>query len=504
MVPKSIRAMKPEPEVYGSCKVRAVSGGYYVYEVRSVWDKARKKSVKESGKCLGKITERDGFIPNAYALSLHATSSDAGKERITVLSYGAYELLMQLSPSIDPPLREFFPDCFREIWTLALLRLIDGVGPRLMHPTFMDSYMSRIAPDLPMSENSVRGFVRSLGTDVDRIESFMRSSIMPGTNLVFDGTHFFADARDSLAQKGYNPDRKRKKQIRLLYIFDETTYRPQFYQVLQGSAVDRTAFIDIIKASGCTRCTILGDKGFYSKKNVSLLMNSGLDLSYILPLNANTKLVDEKWLKNPDKDKFDSVFVYHDRPIFSYRKPLGKDGNWVYTFFDPERALQKDARDLTQRSVRTDETVFTDFSALSARSGYFSYVCNMETDGRQVYLGYKKRGSIETCFDYLKNVVHAGPSYAHTDEGIRGWAFLNHISLLYFYGLVAAMRKTKLDERYSPDDVILLCKHVYAIQSDTGTYDLSHVQKKTQDLLDLLHVNLEEPLRLEAAQSPIL
>lgn len=500
MIPESIRQLKPKE--YGSCKIRAVSGHYYVYEVHSRWDKERKRAVKENGRCLGKITERDGFIPNRYGRSLLSPAGVETGKRMTVLSYGAYELLTQLSPEVGDSLREFFPDIYRELRALALLRLVDGVGPRLMHPTFLDSYMSELAPDLAMSEVSVREFVRRLGRQTDRIESFMRASILPGADLVFDGTHFFAQVRDSLSQKGYNPDRKKRKQIRLLYIFDQSTYRPQFYQVLQGSAVDKTAFIDIVKASGCQKCTVIGDKGFYSKRNASALMDSGLDLSYILPLNSNTALVKEEWLENPDRSKFDGAFAYHDRPIYFHKEALGNNGNWIYTYYDPLKALEKEARQMTRQTIKTDQTIFTDLAFLSIRSGYFSFVSNLDTSSQQVYLTYKKRGSIETCFDYLKNVVHAGPAYAHTDEGIRGWAFLNHLSLLYFYGLVDALRSKKLDARYTPADVILLSKHVYAVRCGAGPYEVAHVQKKTMELLEQLGINLTAPLQIESPSSP--
>ena len=73
----------------------------------------------------------------------------------------------------------------------------------------------------------------------------------------------------------------------------------------------------------------------------------------------------------------------------------------------------------------------------------------------------------------------------------HGWAFLNHISLLYYYGLLNALHCTKLDEKYSAEDVLKLTKNIYKV--NTGDKDgnrVSAIQKKTQKLLDTLKVDL--------------
>ena len=45
-----------------------------------------------------------------------------------------------------------------------------------------------------------------------------------------------------------------------------------------------------------------------------------------------------------------------------------------------------------------------------------------------------------------------------------GGAFLNHyFSLLYYYGLLNALRNTGLDEKYSAEDILKLTKNIYRI-----------------------------------------
>ena len=82
-------------------------------------------------------------------------------------------------------------------------------------------------------------------------------------------------------------------------------------------------------------------------------------------------------------------------------------------------------------------------------------------------------------------------SHAHTDAYFRGWAFVDHISLLYFYGLVNAMRNTKLDEKYPAGDMLKLTKNIFKVSSgNDGPTMVSAIQTKTQEALELLGVDL--------------
>jgi len=68
---------------------------------------------------------------------------------------------------------------------------------------------------------------------------------------------------------------------------------------------------------------------------------------------------------------------------------------------------------------------------------------------------------------------------------------LNHISLLYYYGLLNALRNTGLDEKYSAEDILKLKKNVYRIVTGDGQdIKVSAIQKKTNKILNTLNVDL--------------
>ena len=489
-IPESIKRHKPTQ--FGALEIRCIGGDkYYVYQISSKWDPVKNRPRKVTGKSIGKITEADGFIPNANGLRLMQEMRITPDVAPVVRNYGSYELLRQLSGDLDEQLRKHFPDCFREIRTVALIRLVDSVSSaKMIQPLFLDSYMSDLCGDIAVSEGSVRRFISRLGRMQDQLDTFMRDQVIPGTTLLFDGTSIFTRSADSLSEKGYNPGHSLNPQARILYIFEKDSHRPVFYRVVQGSIVDKTAFVDTLNASGCKDCIIIADKGFYSKKNLTALMSAGMQ--FILPLQSNTVNVADEFYENKDDHKFDGVFTYNKRTVWFMKKPSGSKGNFIYTFRDDIRKAELQERFIEKAEKHYGETEQAPMDVLNdVRMGYFSFCSNLDVDAKEIYLSYKQRWDIEQCFDYLKNSVSTSASHAHTDEYFRGWAFLNHISLIYYYGLLNALRDTKLDTKYSAEDVLKLTKNIYRVDTgDSEGFKVSAIQKKTQQLLEGLGVDL--------------
>ena len=169
-IPETIK--KKRPTQFGAVEIRFIGGHYYTYLVSSRWDAVKGRPQKVTGKSIGKITEADGFIPNANGLRLMQEMRLTPDIAPTVKNYGAYELLLQLTPELDGKIREYFPAIFREIRTISLLRLVDSVSSaRMIQPLFLDSYMSEICKDVSLPEGSVRRFISRLGAMQDQVDA---------------------------------------------------------------------------------------------------------------------------------------------------------------------------------------------------------------------------------------------------------------------------------------------------------------------------------------------
>lgn len=500
-VPPEIQALKPDG--FGPVEVRRFkrkdSEYYYVYQYSyEKLDNAvnGRRWRKRTGRVIGSISPSDGFIPNRYGMSLIRQRNPlaGASDGIPFKNYGAYAMLRALSPGIEDGLRKAFPDVFREIRALALMRLVEGTSKAAaMKEIFDNCCLSLESPDLAMSERPVLGFTESLGRREDDCRAFMRAYVGKASTLLFDGTSLFTREDDSLAQKGYNPDHSLNTQVRLLYMFEKESHRPVFYTMLQGSLVDRAAFISAVRLSGAKDCVAIADKGFYSKRNVHALSEAGL--KYILPLNSNTALVPEEFYANLDPRKFNNVFAYKGRPIWHMRRKLeGSAGNWLYVFMDQERRTEETGRFVAKAQLDYGEDERKPMDVVSeTRRGYFSFVSNLDKPAEEIYLLYKERWDIEECFDYLKNDVAPEASHARNNDFLRGWAFINHVSLLYYYGLINALHEAKLDSGTTPKDALRTARNlVKQIPAGGGEPVLSPVDAATGRLFGALGIKPEE------------
>lgn len=479
-IPDSIKRFKPTG--FGAVEIRHISGKYYVYKIGSRWDAAKGISKKVTGKCLGKITEADGFIPNGYAARSKAPESPI------VRSYGAFEIASQLSRDLEERLKEFFPDIYREIEATAQLRLIAGSCGKRLKDDFERSHLGDIHPDLRVSDYTVKGLYAKIAERQDSVQSFMRSCIKEGAKLLFDGTSVFSRADDSYSQRGYNPNRSLNPQVRLIYIFDRTSFMPVFYRMVPGNIVDRKALKETVASSGCRNCTIIADKGFYSKANLSFLMREKLD--FILPLQSNTTLIAKGFEADSDDRKFDGRFAFKDRIVWYKKYPTGNLGNYVYLFRDDQRKAQAELRfqEQLEASYGEEGITETDFFA-DKRRGLYAFVSNLDWDPKSIFMGYKERWDIEQCFDYLKNSVPASAPYQRTNENLFAWSFINHVALLYYYGIVRALRDKNMNKDYSASDIISIGKNVYKVNADSQ-FRVSEISKKDSEVLEALGVHL--------------
>jgi transposase len=477
-VPDAVKKLKPTG--LGPCEVRAIKGHYYVYSVTSKWDPAKGRSKKITGPCMGKITVQDGFIRSKKYKAIPKT--------LVVREYGVYTMLEQLNRDLYERLREYFPDTFREIFTIAMLRIVHRCTGSTLKKFYDSSVLCTEHPELALSANSVTAFMSYLGEQRGMMVEFMRSYVSDDTTLLFDGTNIFTSSSTaSYARKGYNHGKRKTTQINLLYIFDGTSHMPVYYRMLPGNIVDKASLTASIRESGAHKGIIIGDKGFYSKKNTAFLDDGGF--SYMLPLQSNTAYIDTSFTEDLDRKKYDGFFFYHNRVIWYKKNPVGNKGHYLYIFQDDHLKGLKESVYLAK--VREDYQGYSQEQFFSkTRMGVIGFMSNLDELSEEIYLKYKARWEIEECFDYLKNSVQIGACYQHSNEHMEAWAFLNHISLLLFYNLNQKIISSGITGSYSAEDIIDICRNIYKVVLDDGQQIISEVAKPDRELLEKLDVSL--------------
>lgn len=288
-------------------------------------------------------------------------------------------------------------------------------------------------------------------------------------------------------QKATTPTIRRKRRYAFC-IFARDPFMPVFYRMVPWNVTDRAALKETVATSGCRDCVVITDKGFYSKKNVGFLMEN--KIHYILPLQYNTRLIPDEFAENIDDHKFDGCFTYRNRNIWYKVLDSGIKGNRVYIYRDDNRRLQAEVRFIQKKEADYEGleqgTIFEDESC-----GMFAFVSNTGYSARQLYMSYKERWDVEQCFEYLKKSVQIGASYKRTNEELEAWSFINHISRLYFYGVVKALREKGLNEKYFSEDIVSIGENIYRVREHYYSRDnrLSEISKNDQELLETLGLN---------------
>jgi hypothetical protein len=170
-------------------ELRRLNGKYYLYEVTSKWSPEKKRSVKITGKLLGKITEAEGFIESEKA---RLRRQQVRFEGIQVKEYGITAAVEHLFGDTVSALKKFFPDSWQRLVALTYGRLAHLSALKNMSFHYSNSYLSEEYPDLDMSGKSLSYFFRELGEDRERIVQFCRSFKVTGDCILFDGTDIFS------------------------------------------------------------------------------------------------------------------------------------------------------------------------------------------------------------------------------------------------------------------------------------------------------------------------
>ena len=114
---------------YGPIEVKRIGSSYYAYRVSSVYDPEKRRARKVSGEYLGKIT-RNGFEPKRRAVLR------------SVFEYGNASFLWGLMQGIIEGLRDHFPDSWKEIAALSIVRTLRPTPLKYAESAWSKLYLS--------------------------------------------------------------------------------------------------------------------------------------------------------------------------------------------------------------------------------------------------------------------------------------------------------------------------------------------------------------------------
>ena len=483
-------------------EIKQIKNGFYKYQVSYVYNKDKKKTEKKTIRLLGKITEKDGFIP-----SPKDELRRKGEElpQVDIKTFGVFNLFSELMKEEINSLKTIFgEEAAEKILSFSMMRWAYQTPIKRASYYHSHDFCSEHWSTKSMSDRIISLNLKYFGENREKVVTWMKTLLNDVTEneqnfVLMDSTHALS-ASENLAinAKGYNPNFDFKKQIRLMYLFSTQMKQPLYYRLINGNITDIKSMSLCIKEMNVENNVVfIADKGFFSSENIAMMEKE--KLSYIIPLQRNNLLIDFSPLLRGGFKKEIKYFIFQDRIIWYYSYQTGDYK--LITFLD-EMLRVNEEKDYLNRTISHPETHSkNEFDEKLHRFGTLTIVYNMKnqtdndmgkTKGKQrakkekpfeqiVYESYKQRNEIEIMFNSYKNYLDADVSYMQNRYVMEGWLFANFIAMISYYKLYARLRQAELLSKYSPKDIIELSKAIYKMKI-RGVWHCSEITLKVKNL----------------------
>lgn len=460
---------------------------YYLYKVKSKWNPKKKRAEKITEKYLGKITE-EGVIPSKQDVV------EQKYRHISIKEYGATTLLYDSSKDIIVNLKEIFPDDWKEIYTMALFRLLYKTHFKNLQFHYENSYISEIIEGAELSQKSVGNFIRKLGSQRELAINYTNKSIVAGQTAIIDMTNIFSRSEGVVsAMLGHNKDKIYVPQVNLILIYSLDKMSPVHFRMVPGSIRDVSIITKTVDEAHVKNIVLIGDKGFDSKINIEKLKEC--EIKYVISLKRDSSLIDYHRVGEKNKNGF----TFDERIIWFYTMQ-NEEKEKIITYLDPylkaaeesdlmirikkleeKSKVEKLNAEEIERMNKYDETMLVN----NNRLGTLSIRTNVEANEEEIFQLLKSRMNIEQTFDTLKNNIEIEKSYARDDKQMEGWLFINFVALQLYYKLYAMLLKKKMLNNYSPADVLTHLKRISALKIN-NRWQIAEIPKKSKETLKKL------------------
>ncbi|MDD7473947.1 MAG: transposase [Bdellovibrionota bacterium] len=447
---------------YGK-ELRCINGKYYLYSYSNKYDPDRGRSVKVTGKLLGRITKEEGFIPSEKR-RLKEIKDLKCKE------YGLSKFILKQSKVVEN-LKKNFPREWKYLLMMAYSRLIHNSPIKRMSEDVEHSYLSEEL-GCSLNKKMIPDVLKEAGNKESERSSYMKSFITGGDFLLIDSTFIRCSISESaLAKEGYNKEDVWESQVSLMYIYSKKREEPVYYRILPGNIRDVKSLSLTIRDSGVEKVMVIADKGFYSEDNVKELINQGLN--FIIPLRRNSGLIKYEGLSQ-SKD----VFVYQKRGL-RYKKYLQNNG-YVYLFLDVKMAGEEESNLILQTESHPEDVTIENVDEKKERHGTIAFFSNADVEAEEVYTYYKMRLAVEQSFDTLKTVLKADAPYMSDDDKLQGWMFVNHIAIQWCHEILRVLKQEKLISKISLEDAIRRLAQIKKIKISDTWYEMEQTKEENK------------------------
>lgn len=529
---------------------RQTIGKYtYLYESQSYRDEqGRPRNRKEK---IGKIDPETGrtiytreylekmmeagtpvAIPDTLSHSIDDLEQRVGKALESLRDYGVHYFLKSIAKKIKllALLEEAFPKYWMEISTLAfyliandkpLMYCADWVSGNESFPVGSMS-SQRISEILCAFGHKERNTFYTLWYNQLNSREYMAldiTSISSYSKLIND------------CEWGYNRDGEELPQINLCMLFGEQSQLPVYQTVYSGSLNDVSTFkttIEELRAiSGEKPLVLVMDKGFYSDKNIKILVEKYHESEFLTAVPFTNQFA--KQLVEQERSTIDSVeniIRTSGAPLRGIRRRIiWKDSGiplYAHLLYNPEREL-KERNDLYAYTAWLKEKAEAgkNLSAYSedvekyltilpvnskkekphvvirqkavdeelATSGWVILIGNGDISTQKAHDVYRKKDVIEKGFLKYKNNLGLNRLRLHEGERMQNKLFVAFVALIVLSHIHKIMKEKDLYHQMTMDKLFLILSKLKIVAID-GHHILRPITKEQTELFSRFSIPL--------------
>jgi transposase len=518
-------------------------GTDYLYESKGYRDKDDLGKngygkVKNTRKCVGRIDKASGepffhdeYLERMRLAGIPVTVSAAQKmfsendiANSSVKSYGLFYFLKSIAERIGllSCIRNSFPECWEEIYTLAE-HLVSNGDPFMYCQEWLEETVSLDCGSLSSQRISeLLSKIPYAGR-----EDFYRQWSAKVTENDYVALDVTSESSYSElipeVEFGYNRDGDDLPQVNLCMLFGENSRLPVYQTTYSGSLKDvSTLEMTLAKFNAIAEnqhITAIMDKGFYSKKNVDLMLSKRQKFLMAAPFSANIikQQVDAvrgyidgyhnaiqlgsevlygasreiKW--NKESDLTAHIF-------YSAKRAAGSQDGLILSIKEMEKNAKKNPEKYSQDKkykeiiefVKVDDshydvTVRDEVVATMRKySGWLVILTNREMTAKEAISVYRAKDVVEKGFDKLKNSLDLGRLRVHSSENAQNKVFIGFISLILLSEIHKTMSDKKLyDKNFTIKKLmrILAKQKLHTVRTENGSSRILTPQTSEQKII---------------------
>ena len=312
-----------------------------------------------------------------------------------------------------------------------------------------------------------------------------------GEHICYDITSISSYAQmNPYVKYGYNRDHESLPQINLGMLFSQKSFLPAYFFRAPGNISDVTTLPNTLKSLKLMKIKSVNyvmDKGFYSEKNIDVLLSHRAKFTQAVPIH-------NRWVQEAIDEIHSEILnpkYYHEigkKVLYIHSKKYMWKGRrcYLHVYYNDRKRAQameifnknliayKQEVESNQRCL-AHEKMYERFLVIKQTpkrglkvsyneaaieqyrkhyAGFQVLLSNAIQDPVEALKVYRNKDVVEKSFNDLKNNLDMKRLRMHSTQTTDGRIFVQFIALILLSYLRNEMRNTKLNKRYSAQDLL--------------------------------------------------